>query len=152
VLRFLKGHRGKEEKQMTDRAEPGNQEKPEDANQRRTSGTSQGPDPLPTRIGVVALGLIALLCVVALIYLSGRPEPPGTPQAGGDAQQVAPEEDPQATEPGPAAVQAAGDTAALGLLGQIVGVLGTVAAAAVGGIAGLLTGARAGGTTPPPGG
>ena len=137
---------------MTDRAEPGNQEKPEDANQRRTQWTSQGPDPVPTRIGVIALGLIALLCVAALIYLSGRPQPPGTSEAGGGAQQAAAEEQPQPTEPGPAAVQAAGDTAALGLLGQVVGVLGTVAAAAVGGIAGLLTGARAGGTTSPRGG
>ena len=115
---------------MTGRAEPGNQAKPApDANKRRTSETSQAPDPVPTRIGVVALGLISLLRIVALIYLSGRPEPPGTPETGGGAQQGSLEELPQPTEPGPAAAQAASDTAALGLLGLIVGVLGTVAAA-----------------------
>ena len=91
---------------------------------------------------MVALGLIALLCIGALMYLSSRPQPSGTPQAGVDAQQAAPAEGTQPTQAGPVAVQVASDTGALGVLGQIVGVLGTVAAAAVGGIAGFLTGGR----------
>jgi hypothetical protein len=97
------------------------------------------PDRLTPRIGIITLGVVALLCVIALIYLSARPEPPGTePQ---------PAETEQPTQTGPVAVEVANDTASLGLLGQIVGVLGTVAAAAIGGIAGFLTAARTTGTT-----
>jgi hypothetical protein len=117
----------------------------------KESGTAQGstatpeqqppppPDYLTPRIGLIVLGLVALLCVGALIYLSAQPEPPGTNPQAAEANQ------PSGT--GPVAVEVANDTSSLGLLGQIVGVLGTVAAAAIGGIAGFLTGARTTGTT-----
>ena len=97
-------------------------------------GRPTGGDSWTPRIGIIALGLVALLSVIALIYLSAQPEPPGTVPQPAEAEQ------PTAT--GPVAVEVANDTGALGLLGQIVGVLGTVAAAAIGGIAGFLTGAR----------
>lgn len=104
-----------------------------------TSQKTITPDYLTPRIGLIALGLVALLCVGALIYLSAQPEPPGTnPQ---------PAEADQPSQTGPVAVEVANDTGALGLLGQIVGVLGTIAAAALGGIAGFLTAARSTGTT-----
>ena len=124
---------------MSETTRPGDESKPK--------VTSQGMDPMPTRIGVVALGLIALLCVGALIVLSFRPESPGTTQTGSDVQQTAPAEDTQPAAAGPVAAEVASDTGSLGVLSQIVGVLGTVAAAAVGGIAGLLTGTRAGSAT-----
>jgi len=101
------------------------------------------PDRWTPRIGLIALGVVALLCVIALIYLSGRPEPPGTATQPAEAGETEP------TATGPVAVEVANDTGALGLLGQIVGVLGTVAAAAIGGIAGFLTAARGSGTPEP---
>lgn len=104
--------------------------------------TPSGPDYLTPRIGIIALGVVALLCVIALIYLSAQPEPPGT--------QPQPAEAEQPTETGPVAVEVANDTGALGLLGQMVGVLGTIAAAAIGGIAGFLTGARSSSTAEQP--
>jgi hypothetical protein len=107
------------------------------------AGGPTTPDRLTPRIGIITLGVVALLCVVALIYLSAQPEPPGTTPQPAEANQ------PSGT--GPVAVEVANDTGALGLLGQIVGVLGTVAAAAIGGIAGFLTGARSTSTTETPG-
>jgi hypothetical protein len=104
-------------------------------------GTPTTGDSWTPRIGIIALGVVALLCVIALIYLSAQPEPPGTAPQPAEAEQP--------TQTGPVAVEVANDTGALGLLGQIVGVLGTIAAAAIGGIAGFLTGARSTGTTEP---
>ena len=111
---------------------------------------SPGPDRWPLRLGITFLGTIALVCIFALIYVSQKPEPPGTIEAA-DAQATAAEEGPTPTQAGPVAAQVAGETGTLGLLGQIVGVLATVAAAAVGGIAGFLTGNRASDTTAPTG-
>jgi hypothetical protein len=93
---------------MTDRREAGNQQPSEaNANQGRTQeaaplqaepaatpGPAGPPGPTterPTLIGITFLGLIALVCVVALIILSNRPEPPGTPAAA-DAQAAAAEQ------------------------------------------------------------
>ncbi len=106
--------------------------------------TEQSPlesDRWPLRLGIVFLGLIALLCVGALIFLSQKPAPPGTTEAA-DAQAAEAQKGATNGAAGPVAVQVAGETGTLGLLGQIVGVLATVAAAAVGGIAGFLTGNR----------
>lgn len=116
----------------------------------------------PVLLGVLLLGLIALLCTFALMWISGKPEEAIPSQTGSAAQtnspapetqepspaggddQNAPTGETQPTAAGPVAIQVAGDTGTIGLLGQIVGVLGTIAAAAVGGIAGLLTGFRQG--------
>jgi hypothetical protein len=111
-----------------------------DAPAQETPPTPPRPDYWTPRIGIIALGLVALLCVGALIYLSAQPEPPGTNPPPAEANQP--------SQTGPVAVEVANDTGALGLLGQIVGVLGTIAAAALGGIAGFLTAARSTGTTP----
>ncbi len=113
----------------------------------------------PVLLGVLMLGFIALLCTVALIWVSKQPAQAVTSQTdsgasasasasapAGDNNQPAPPSEPQPNAAGPVAVQVAGDTGTIGLLGQIVGVLGTIAAAAVGGIAGLLTGSRVGTT------
>jgi hypothetical protein len=124
-----------------------------------TPGSPQTPptpapleqDRWPLRLGILLLGLIALLCVGALIYLSQKPAPPGTTEAA-DAQATASQEGTTTGAAGPVAVQVAGETGTLGLLGQIVGVLATVAAAAVGGIAGFLTAARTGGAGATPAG
>lgn len=104
-----------------------------------TPGGTQ--DRWPNRIGVLSLGVVAVLCIVALGVLSNLPQPPGTvePSASQDAQPTA---------AGPVAAQVAGDTGSLGLLGQVVGVLGTIAAAAVGGISGMLTGRSVSGEGP----
>jgi hypothetical protein len=108
------------------------------------------PDRWPLRIGITFLGLIALVCVIALIYLSQKPAPPGTTEAA-DAQVAAAQEGSLPTQAGSVATQVAGATGTLGLLGQIVGVLATVAAAAVGGIAGFLTASRTSDTAAPTG-
>ena len=104
--------------------------------------SAQSQDRWPLRLGIAFLGLIALVCIFALIYLSQKPAPPGTTEAA-NAQAAASKEGTPADAAGPVATQVAAETGTLGLLGQIVGVLATVAAAAVGGLAGFLTGARA---------
>lgn len=115
-------------------------------------------DNVPIRLGVILLGAIALTCVGGLFYLSNPPDlsttetPPGggdqseeTTQASGATALLAQQAQQgvtgsvanTATE---AVNNAATDAATLGLAGQIVGLLGTIAGAAVAGIAGLLVG------------
>ena len=112
-----------------------------DLSQHNNSPQSNQPDPLPVRLGVLLLGAVVVLCVGGLILVGSSP-----PQVVKDTT----------VEPSQPTAQAAGgkttaesttssavaNTANLGLSGQIVGVFGTIAAAAVGGIAGLLAQAR----------
>ena len=127
------------------------------------------PDPISVRIGVIALGFIALFCIVGLFYVSTPPELPTTQAPPGE--DTAPKNDSVSEEEvastanvatattnsdapatatadtptdAPATANVATNVATLGVAGQIVGVLGTIAAAAVGGIAGLLAFGRSG--------
>lgn len=114
---------------------------------------------------MILLGAIALMCVGGLFYLSTPPElsttqpvesttqqpSEGGSQSGetgqtpGEAALLA-QDTPQgatgpvATTANEAVNNAATDAATLGLAGQIVALLGTIAGAAVAGIAGLLVG------------
>lgn len=127
---------------MTDVREPGGGATPDAAANRTTESTPGGTqDQWPNRIGVLSLGVVAVLCIIALGMLSNLPQPPGTAEPSA-SQGVQP------TAAGPVAAQVAGDTGSLGSLGQVVGVLGTIATAAVGGISGMLTSRSGGGEGP----
>ena len=113
-------------------------------------------DAVPIRIGVILLGVIVVACVAGLMQVINNPpqvvEPTPAPQVN---QGSSPSQGAEAagggdttTSPTPATSTVA-NTANLGLSGQIVGIFGTIAAAAVGGIAGLLT-PRSGTEQPPP--
>jgi hypothetical protein len=127
------------------------------------------PDHVPIRVGVILLGAIALACIGGLFYLNSPPDLSTTqkPSDGGD-QSSGTAQNPGAsallaqqgqqgvtgsvgTTANEAVSNAASDAQTLGLSGQIVALLGTIAGAAVAGIAGLLVGP---GTTqqPPPSG
>ena len=102
-------------------------------------------DPVPIRIGVLLLGVIVVACVAGLIQVINNPpqvvEPPPTPQQAGQiltSSQGGETSEGAETTTAPVS-STVSNTANLGLSGQIVGIFGTVAAAAVGGIAGLLT-------------
>lgn len=115
-------------------------------------------DPVPIRIGVILLGVIVVACIAGLIQVVNNPPqvvegqvietttPPTedtTPSKGGETSGGGE----TTTTPGveTTTVPSTGtvaNTANLGLSGQIVGIFGTIAAAAVGGIAGLLTSRR----------
>jgi energy-coupling factor transporter transmembrane protein EcfT len=122
-------------------------------------------DVVPVRVGVILLGVIVVACVAGLIQVINNPPQvvgaqvvetttPSPPVDGTTASQVS-----SATDPDPGETTDAGETtttpgvettttpnngtvantANLGLSGQIVSIFGTIAAGAVGGIAGLLT-------------
>jgi hypothetical protein len=111
---------------------------------------------LPTLIGVTALGIIAVLCVIVLWRLSKPPETPLTQdqgvettqateqaQAEGQTQSDSGEQSTDASQPSAAtdADTVANSTASattLGLTAQIITAIGAIASTAVGGIAGLL--------------
>lgn len=124
-------------------------------------------DNVPIRLGVIILGAIALVCVGGLFYVGTSPavsttqsQPETTtpqPSDGGNQSretgqtpgeavllQGAQPEVPGAvaTAATDAVSNAATDAQALGLTGQIVSLFGTVAGAAVAGIAGLLVGGQ----------
>lgn len=133
-------------------------------------GAAPSPDHVPIRLGVILLGAIALTCVWGLFYLNTPPElsttqkpSDGGDQSGGTAQ--TPGESPLFAQEVPQGVtqavigttneavsNAASDAQTLGLSGQIVGLLGTIAGAAVAGIAGLLVGPGTTQQAPPTGG
>lgn len=104
-------------------------------------------DPVPVRLGVIVLGAVVIACVIGLITIVDDP-----PEV---AQSPVVEKITEETSPAGGATDgrettisttgtdtAAADAANLGLSGQIVGIFGTIAAGAVGGIAGLLTAQR----------
>jgi hypothetical protein len=101
-------------------------------------------DPVPIRIGVILLGVIVVACVAGLIQIVNsppqvvEPTPPLEASQGGSPSQGDGTAGGGEASPAPATSSVA-NTANLGLSGQIVGIFGTIAAAAVGGIAGLLT-------------
>jgi hypothetical protein len=66
---------------MADIEDSGNQQ-PSGANANQTPAPAVGSsDKWPTRIGVFSLGIVAVLCIIALIFLSNLPDPPGTAPA-----------------------------------------------------------------------
>ena len=115
--------------------------------------SENNPDTFPVRMGIILLGLIALACIIGLFFVNESPpslsaspgdgNPGGRTELAGDQQggETTPEADAEASS---TSTPTATSTANLGLAGQIVGILGTVAAAAVGGIAGLLVPSRRG--------
>ena len=126
------------------------------ASKDRTHDANQ-TDPVPTRLGVVLLGAVVLFCIIGLILVINSPPqvavdkgtetkqvnnpPQGAVDKGSDTKQgqKGSASGGETTINETTSSGAAADAANLGLSGQIVGILGTVAAAAVGGIAGLLT-------------
>ena len=94
-------------------------------------------DPVLLRfVSVTALGAVALFCIFGLLYLSTPPTPQPLPES-----QAQYRGEQTQTEAGTAAVTAASaatSASTLGVTGQIISILGTIGAAAVGGIAGLL--------------
>jgi hypothetical protein len=118
------------------------------------------PDNVPIRLGVFLLGAIALTCLAGLFYLStlanlfnSGDQSNQTGQNTGETALLAQQQGQQGVTDSLAnitseAVSNTSDAQALGLSGQIVALLGTIAGAAVAGIAGLLIGP--GRTEPPP--
>ena len=114
---------------------------------------------LPQLVGVVALSLIALGCVFGLVWVSA-PQPPtgdqlqaaGSEQAGETTQAIEATQDgaaqPEGAPPGETtqpgalssnvAANAANTASTIGVSNQIASVFGTLAAACVGGISGML--------------
>ncbi len=114
-------------------------------------------DALPVRLGVVMLGSVVLLALAGLIYVGSSPpqvakdeitstntQSESSEAAGGEegSEAAGGEEGSEAANGETTTTSAAANAANLGLSGQIVGVFGTIAAAAVGGIAGVLSQAR----------
>lgn len=95
----------------------------------------EGPLELLRPVAVTALGIISLFCVFGLLYLS-------TPASTALSY---PEAETTDLPSGVAASNAATNQSVLGISQQIVSVLGTIGAGAVGGITGLLVGRRASG-------
>lgn len=124
-------------------------------------GSAPTPDNVPTRLGVILLGAIGLTCIGGLFYLSNAPDLSESEQASGNAQPPSETALLQAQAPegvtgavvnstNEAVKNAATDASALGLSGQIIGLLGTIAGASVAGIAGLLVGPGKTETQPQP--
>lgn len=98
-------------------------------------------DPRSVRVGIGLLGLTALLCVLGLVAVNASPPTvPGTAPKSDTPAGTPPEGETTTTD-------ALASSANQGLAGQIVAVLGTLGAAAVGGIAGYLTQKRDAPTT-----
>jgi hypothetical protein len=121
------------------------------------------PDSVPIRLGVFMLGAIAVTCVGGLFYLSNIPDlttgsdqSSGTAQTPGEAALLQAQGQQGATaavvdSTNAAVSNAASDAQTLGLSGQIVALLGTIAGASVAGIAGVLVGPGRTERPPPPG-
>jgi hypothetical protein len=127
-------------------------------------GVAPKPDHVPIRLGVILLGAIGLTCIGGLFYLSNTPDlSKESDQSSGNAQnsgetallQAQAQQgvtDSVVSSTNQVVKDASTDASTLGLSGQIVGLLGTIAGASVAGIAGLLVGPGRSEQQPPPNG